>query len=418
MELTWLEGTDLEHLPAFATSLAIGLLIGLERERHPDAKAGLRTCALVALLGAGAAFLSERLGNAWILVTGLALVGAMIISAYAREERLPEPGTTTVAAVLVCYVLAAMVTYGYSRSAVMLAIVTVSLLYFKAELRGITQSLTRRDLISVLQFAVLTFIVLPILPDREYGPYGVLNPYQLWTIVVLIAGVSLAGYVALRLVGQRHGARLLGFLGGMVSSTATTLVYARHARDHAEIQRLAVVVIVLANIVVLVRLAVLAAAVAPQLLPQLLAVLGAGFVLGAASLVARRRDSPGGQSPVPDIKNPTELRIAFSFALVYAVVLVLSAWLNDVAGKTGLYAVALVSGLTDVDAITVSVLRLFNLGQLPAPQAVTAVVLAVLANIGFKLGIVLVVGGAALFRGCIGAMAAVAAGLVIALVLV
>jgi uncharacterized membrane protein (DUF4010 family) len=418
MELSWLEGTDLKRLGAFATSLAIGLLIGLERERHAEAKAGLRTCALVALFGAIAAFLSEQLGTPWLLIAGLVLVGAMIIGAYAREEHLPEPGTTTVAAVLVCYVLAAMVTYGYVRSAVMLAIVTVSLLYFKAELRGITQSLTRRDLNSMLQFAVLTFIVLPILPDREYGPYGVLNPYRLWTIVVLIAGVSLAGYVALRLVGQRHGGRLLGIFGGLVSSTATTLVYARHARSHPGILRLAAVVIVLANIVVLIRLAVVAAAVAPPVFSQLLPILGAGFVLGAATLLAWRwRGADGWDSPVPDIKNPTELRTALTFALIYAVMLVVSAWINDVAGTSGLYAVALVSGLTDVDAITVSVLRLFNLGQLEAADAATAIVLAALANIGFKLGMVLVAGGAALFRRCSAAMAAVAAGLLVALLL-
>ncbi|MGH8678894.1 MAG: MgtC/SapB family protein, partial [Burkholderiales bacterium] len=113
MELDWLRGTKLEYLPAFATSLAIGLLIGLERERHPGTKAGLRTFALVALFGSIASFLSERLETPWLLVAGLILIGTMIVSAYMKDEAHSEPGTTTVAALLLCYVLAAMVWYGF-----------------------------------------------------------------------------------------------------------------------------------------------------------------------------------------------------------------------------------------------------------------------------------------------------------------
>lgn len=416
MDLYWLEGTGLERLPAFATSLAIGLLIGLERERHPNAKAGLRTFALVALFGTLAAFLSDETGSAAILIVGLLVVGAMIVAAYARDEEQREPGTTTVIAVLVCYSLAVAVWFDYSTLAAMLAIVTTSLLYFKAELRGITEKLERRDLISILQFAVLMFIVLPILPNQDFGPYRALNPYQIWTIVVLISGVSLAGYIALRLVGLRYGAPLLGLFGGLVSSTATTLVYARHGREHEGMRDSAVTVIVLANIVLLVRLAVLTAFISPQMLHTLLPILGGGLLLGLASLLyLHLRHAPDGASPVPEIRNPTEIRTALTFGAVYAVVLLLAAWLSDIAGAAGLYAVALVSGLTDVDAITLSSLRLFNIGNLAGHQVATAVVLAILANTVFKLGLVLSVGGRPLFARCVGPMAAVAAGLGMAL---
>ena len=227
------EGTGLEQLMNFLTSLGIGLLIGLERERSPAAKAGLRTFALVAMFGTLAAFVSDRAASPWLLGAGLLAVGAMIIAAYLQHK--PDdgdPGTTTVAALLTCYGLGALVWFGFSTIAVMVAIVTTILLYFKAELHGITRSLTRRDLVSMLQFAVLSFIVLPILPDRNFGPYGALNPYQVWLMVVLISGVSLAGYLALRAIGERHGAPLLGLFGGLVSSTATTLVYARNGRDN------------------------------------------------------------------------------------------------------------------------------------------------------------------------------------------
>jgi uncharacterized membrane protein (DUF4010 family) len=416
VDFYWLQGTELERLPAFATSLAIGLLIGLERERHPGTKAGLRTFGLTALFAAVAALLSDETGSPAILIIGLLIISVMIVTANTRDPEQHDPGTTTVVALLLCYGLAVMTWFEYQTLAVMLAIVTTSLLYFKTELRGITEGLERRDLISILQFAVLMFIVLPILPDRDFDPYGALNPYQIWTMVVLISGVSLAGYVAVRLIGLRYGAPLLGLLGGLVSSTATTLIYARHARAQETLRGMAVMVIVLANLVLLVRLGALTAFVSPGLLGTLLPILGGGLLLGLASLAyMHARQERDDTAPIPKIKNPADLRIALTFGAVYAVVLLLSAWLSDLAGAAGLYAVALVAGLTDVDAITLSSLRLFGIGMVEAREVAIAVVLAIGANIVFKLGMVLIVGGRPLFARCAGSMAVVAVGLVLAL---
>lgn len=419
MNIDFLQERELEYLPRFITSLAIGLLIGLERERSPAAKAGLRTFALVALFGTVAAMLSEKTNSPWLLLGGLLVVGLMTIAAYfrARDES-ADPGTTTVAAIAVCYGLGAMIWYDYSTLAVMLAIVTTALLYFKTELRGISQNLSRRDLVSILQFAVLTFIILPVLPDRNYGPHNALNPHQIWLMVVLIVGVSLAGYVALRLVGQRYGAVLLGLLGGLVSSTATTLAYARHSRDSEGLTQLAVVVILLANLTVLIRLAVVSAVVSPSILPQLLPVLGSGLVLGLAA-AAYWWHKLGKQSDVlmPEISNPTEIRIAVGFGLLYAAVLFFTAWLSDIAGSGGLYTVALVSGLTDVDAITLSSLRLFELGKLQGAEAVTAITLGILSNIGFKLGLTFLIGGPLLAKRCAAGMVTAGASIALALLL-
>jgi uncharacterized membrane protein (DUF4010 family) len=190
-------------------------------------------------------------------------------------------------------------------------------------------------------------------------------------------------------------------LGGLVSSTATTTVYARHARSQDDMVALSVVVILLANLVVLVRMGVLMAVAAPRVLPALLPVLGGALGLGlAATLLRWRGIKPGGATPVPEVKNPTEIRTALAFGAAYAVVLVLAAALNDAFGAQGLYAVATVSGLTDVDAITLSSARLFQLGQLQAREVTVAVTIALLANLAFKLGIVLVVGGGRLARSC------------------
>lgn len=408
-ELLAAEG--LGAVPAFLTSLAIGLLVGVERERNPTAKAGLRTFALVALFGTLAALLSEHTDSALPLAAGLLLTGLGIIAAYRSAPEPTDPGTTTVVALLVVYALGAMAWYGERTVAVMLAVAVTALLYFKPELRGLLQRFERRDLLSVLQFAVLTFVVLPVLPDADFGPFGALNPYRIWLMVVLIAGISLAGYIALRLVGARHGAILLGFFGGLVSSTATTMVYSRHGREPRFV-RVAAFVILVANLVVMIRVATVTAVVEPGALPDVAVVLGAALAAGTLGLLgfwwrALRHEAA---LPVPEIANPTEVRAALTFGALYALVLLAAAWLSEVAGSRGLYLVAVVSGLTDVDALTLSTLRLFALDKVSSVQAATAIAIAVGANLAFKLGLVLALGGRALARQVMLPASLVAAG--------
>jgi len=417
--MDWLttESDFLAPLASFLTSLAIGLLIGVERERNPAAKAGLRTFALTALFGTLAALLGERADAAWMLAAGLALVGLGIVSAYHRAPSENDPGTTTIVALLIAYGLGAMCWYGERTLAVTLAIVVTALLYFKPELRGILDRFERRDLLSVLQFATLSFVILPILPDRSFGPHGAINPYQVWLLVVLVSGLSLAGYIALKFLGGPRSLALVGVFGGLVSSTATTLVYSRHARE-APAAGTAAGVILIANLVVLVRIAVMSAVVAPRVVPPLLAVLAPALLAGsAATLAFWRRLDPTSEAPVPQIGNPTELPTALGFGAVFAIVLFLAAWLSDLIGPNGIYALALVSGLTDVDAITLSALRLFGLETLAARQTVAAIALALVANIVFKFGLVLVIGGRVLARQVTLplAVAAVAGGIGLAL---
>src|SRR3970282_923776 len=243
------------------TSLAIGLLLGLQRERTPSAKAGLRTFALVALFGTASGLIADAAKSTWIIATSLVLVGLMIIAAYRHEGDRTEAdsGTTTVIAVLLCFGLGVMVWYDRIQLAVAVAIVATVLLHFKTELHGFSERLSPQDLASILPFAVLTSIVLPLLPDRGFGPYRVLNPYHIWLMVVLVSGVSLAGYLALHLVGPRKSLLLVGPLGGLWSSAATTLVYAREGRAQPALAPIGSVIIAIANLVVLARLAVISA---------------------------------------------------------------------------------------------------------------------------------------------------------------
>jgi len=317
-----------------------------------------------------------------------------------------------VVALLVCYALGAAVWYGHAALAVMLGITATVLLYFKRQLQDITKRLTHTDILSMLQFGVLSLVILPILPDRAFGPYDALNLRHIWWMVVLISGVSLAGYTALRLVGTRHGATLLGFFGGLVSSTATTMIFSRHARRSGALVHTAMLVVLLANMVILLRVGFVSFIVAPAIILPLLLVLGGGVVMGLLAVLWGWRQLNGhGELPMPEISNPTEIRAAVTFGALYALILILSAWLQDIAGSQGLYLLALISGLTDVDAITLSTLRLFSTAQIGVAQAVTTITLAVLSNLAFKMGLVVMIGGGALARRTLPGMIAIALGL-------
>ncbi len=401
------------QLEALALATAIGLLMGLERERRPAARAGVRTFGLTGLLGALSALLAQLLATPAIVVAGFVLVAVMIISANLRQaEPDDDPGTTSVIALLVCYSLGAMVWLGHGRLAVMAAVGSTMLLYYKSELRGVAARLTAQDWRSILQFSVLSLIVLPILPNQGFGPYEAINPYQVWLMVVLISGVSLAGYAALRLVGARYGAPLLGLLGGLVSSTATTMVFARHARENPAMAPTATLVILLANLIMVVRIFGIAWALSPPVVPLLVMGCGMATLFGGIVIALNWRQLAGQNAlPVPETRNPTELRAAIGFGLLYAGVLLCAAWLSDIAGRGGLYLLAFISGLTDVDAITLSTLHLLSVNKLEAPPAAVAILLAMIANLIFKSALAFTLSGGALGRRVVGGMLAVGAGI-------
>lgn len=405
---------------AFATALGIGLLVGMERERRPDSAAGLRTFALVAMLGCLCAMLGEKAGGPWMLAAGLLVIsGAMVASNFSARQEEQYRGFTSEAAIIVTYGLGAAVWFGYATLAVMLAITTTILLYFKAELRNLSERLTTRDINSILQFAVLSLVILPILPNQDFGPYNAINPRQVWWMVVLISGLALAGYMALRIIGARHGAAVLGIFGGLASSTATTMMFSRHAAAHGDLVRVSAIVILIANVMVMIRLGLVAAVVAPNLVTPIVIVFACGIVPGVATaLYGWRALGADGELPMPEVKNPTELRIALSFGLLYALVLLASAWLQDIAGDKGLFIVALASGLTDADASVLSTLRLFNLETIPGHQAVIAVTLALLANLVFKIGLVISIGGGKLARHALPGLLAIGIGMAAGLLLV
>jgi uncharacterized membrane protein (DUF4010 family) len=394
----------------FGTALLIGALVGTEREKRHAADVepgigGLRTFVLLALLGAIAGWLSHALRMPTLLVAVLAIVGAAVLAGYMLGTRTHPDAlgiTTESAAVTVC-LLGAMTTLGYRDLAVALSIVTAAVLAYKQPLHGLVARLDWDDLFAGLRLLIATFIVLPLLPDRPVDPWGALNPSSLWLLVLLISSLSLVGYVATRWLGPGRGIVLTGLTGGLVSSTAVTLSFARQSRERggASSPTLASGLLlawcvmfgrVIAEVVVVNR-ALAARVVIP------FAVMGAAAAIAAALSLWRGArtsgDATASAETVP-LRNPFSLTEASKFAAFFAAVLLLVKFVQLRFPGKGLYMVAGLAGMTDVDAITLSMAEYAKSGD--ARIAVGAIVIAALTNTAVKCGIVAMLGGAGLRR--------------------
>jgi len=405
-----MESTTLELFQRFGLAILLGALMGLERERSGARIAGMRTFPLICLLGAVCGFLSELSGSFWTVAAGFLGVVALTVTGNLLQARQrPDPGITTEVAILIAFGVGALVHYRQAYLAVAIALAATAILYFKPHLHAFSRKVEQRDLYAVFQFGLVTFIILPLLPDQDFGPFGALNPRHIWLMVVLISGISLAGYVVLKVVGKKWGGPVLGLLGGIVSSTATTLAFGRHARKDPDFSRTAAVVVILASTVVMVRVAVEVAVIHPALLRQLGLPLFGMLVAGLAAAVLVWSRARGEDAVVPDPRNPAELKVAFAVGFLYGLVLLAVSAAKHYFGSEGVFLVSLISGLTDVDAITLSSARLSSTGVLGPSQARTAIILAILANLAFKLVAVRVIGTAAIARWSAIGFAAIAA---------
>lgn len=384
-------------------ALGLGLLMGLQRQRADSQLAGIRTFALIALFGALMALTAPAFGP-WLVAAGLVVLALVLLAAnLIKLRRGGNPGMTTEIAVLLTYGLGAYLVVGHTEAAVAVGGVSVLLLYLKEPMHRAVGAMSERDVTAVMQFALVTMVVLPVLPNRAFGPYEVLNPFRIWLMVVLIVSINLAGFVAQKLTAAQTGALLGGVVGGLVSSTATTVSYARRSRGEGEAApsaaALATLVIMVASTIALLRVLVEVAVVAPRQFVHVGAPLGVllGWMLLLSALAWwRGRHIQAGK--VPEAENPAELKPALVFGAVFALVTLAVAFVKDRFGDAGLYPVALLSGLTDVDAITLSTASLAAQGRLETGVTARLVLLAVLANIAFKGGCALVLGSAALRR--------------------
>ena len=376
---------DNEILLSLAIALGLGLLIGLQRQWKESEIAGIRTFPIITLFGAFTALLAEPFGG-WIVAAGiLAVAGVLVIANIAKfRDGENDPGMTTEMAALAMFAIGAAVMLRHYVPAIVATGVLAVLLHWKPQLHSLIDKIGEKDIKAIFHLVLIALVILPVLPNETLGPYDVLNPRKIWWMVVLIVSISLTAYVAYKLIGARAGSVLGGVLGGLISSTATTVSYARQTKANPDASAMAAMVILIASTIVNGRVLFEVGVVAPGLLgiaaPPMLIMLGWMTVLCVVTFFFAGRQAA--ENPTDD--NPAQLKAAIVFAALYAVILLAVAAVKTHFGQRALYGLAVISGLTDVDAITLSTAEMFNKERLEAATAWRVILIATLSNLVFK----------------------------------
>ncbi|EMI51833.1 MgtC/SapB family protein [Rhodopirellula sallentina] len=375
----------METYLALATSLGLGLLVGLQREWKVSEIAGIRTFPLITIFGTLCTMVGDE-QRGWMCASGLLATTGLLMMANVAKFRAGQfdAGMTTEIAALLMFAVGCASGIGRNGPAIVTAGVAAVLLHWKRPLHGFVGAMTDKDLRSVMNLALIGLVILPVLPDQTYGPYGVLNPYDIWRMVVLIVGISMIAYVAYKLLGAKVGAILGGVLGGLISSTATTVSYARQTKDAPEISGMAALVILIASAIVNFRVLVEIGIVAPELLNVAAYPISAMLILMAIECLVLYVPLRQMESQPADHDNPAQLKPAIVFGVLYALVLFLVAAAKEMFGDSALYWVAGISGLTDMDAITLSTAKMFNDNRVDAGTAWRVILVATLSNLFFK----------------------------------
>lgn len=382
---------------SLAISLLLGGLVGLQRQHVDSPLGGVRTFPLVTIFGTLCAILAGTHGG-WTIASGLLATVAVIVLGSRQVRTESDRGITSEVAMLVMFAVGALCVSGPIIIAVAIGGGVAVLLQFKPQLHGIVTKLGDTDIKAIMQFVLITFIVLPVLPNETYDPFDVLNPHEIWLMVVLVVGIGLGGYISYKFLGHRAGVILSGLLGGIISSTATTASYSRRTVQQPALVPTAATVICLATSVSFVRILVEVAVVSRTLIPAVAPVLIGLMVVSLlfAILFGFRGGRPS--ETMPSQGNPSELKSAILFGVLYGVVMISVAASKEHLPHSALYAIAALSGLADLDAITLSTARLVEAERLSADSAWRSILIAGLSNLVFKSGLVLALGDRKLFR--------------------
>jgi uncharacterized membrane protein (DUF4010 family) len=397
-----------------AVALAIGLLIGLERgwqlreEAEGERTAGLRTFALTGLLGGICGALSSLSGPLVLAAALLSFAAAFTLFSWLEASSDNDFSVTGVVAALLTFVLGAYAVLGYQTVAVAAAVAMAILLALKKPLHTWLRQLSWLEIRAVLILLAMSFLLLPLLPNRAIDPWGALNPAEIWLLAILIAGVSFVGYAAVRVMGDKAGIAAAAVAGGVTSSTATTLSFARLGQEHPQAASLLAGGILIAGVTMMARVVAIAGALNPSLIGGVGPPAAAGaavLAIGSAMLLRRHGESKVGRS-ILALRNPFELATVLKLAGLIAVVMLLAKVLSASAGARGLYLLAAVSGLADVDALTLSMSRLAG-SQIAIVDATRAIVLAIAVNTAVKAAMAAYLGGRRM-GATVGAVSAVA----------
>lgn len=401
----------MELVKSLGTALALGLLVGLQREWVQNRVAGIRTFALLTLWGALCGLLGLAFGS-WVVAAGLLALAGLVVVGTVAEQRSGESdsGLTTEMAMLVMFGVGLIAMLGQRLVAVIVAGTVMVLLQSKKPLHRMVRLIGEEDLREIARLVLAGLVILPVLPNRGMGYLGVLNPFAIWLMVVLIIGISLAAYLAGKYLGGGRGVAVSGILGGLISSTATTASLARRSGAPGVSGLTLAAIAMIASSIVFVRVPAEVVLAAPghwrEMLPPLLAMMvWFGLVAAVVYHLARKKGgATGGEQP------PSELKSAVLFGLLYAVVLVIVAAARQHFGHSGLYVAAILSGLTDVDAITLSTSQLVATANLEPETGWRMILLGGMANVVFKMGLVAVLGARGFIRPALAGLASALAG--------
>jgi uncharacterized membrane protein (DUF4010 family) len=412
--------SELENFKLLGVALAIGLLIGLERgwrarDRVEGMRvAGLRTYGLIGLLGGLSGILAQQ-GNAFLMgfvFLGLTLV---LLVAYSKSiDKFEDVSITSLIASLITFTLGALTVFNHITLASASAVVITSLLSFKPLLHGWLKKLEQHELNATLELLLISVVILPTLPNQGYGPWAAFNPYHIWWMVVLIAGISYLGYFAIKIGGNQHGPVLTGALGGLVSSTAVTLNLSKLSTQYPNMENVLAAGILTACATLFARTLLITWVMNPVLCQTLLPaflVMSLVTYLIAFLLWKNARDFRTHEELA--LKNPFQLGMALKFAAFLVLIMLLSKLLKDYFGDTGSYFLAAISGIADADPIIISMSQMSKQG-LDVGVAAKAILIAVSVNSGIKSIFSAVIGNRALgFRVGGTLLGAVSAGLLI-----
>jgi uncharacterized membrane protein (DUF4010 family) len=379
------------------------VLLGLERERvkKPTGFAGVRTIGLIALTGGVAAFLDEVLERPSLAFAVFVAVAALVIASYALTARQGEFGITTEMSAVLAFLLGFLCVSGHVLTAAGLAVASGAVLALKDWLHRFADTIEPADVEATLKFAIVSIIILPLVPNRDFGPppLDVINPYKIWLMVVLISGLNFASYLLVKIVGAEHGIGLTGLLGGLVSSTAVTLGFAQRSREEpAQVTPLGLGILV-AWTVMFARVIVLVAAIHRGLIvPVAIAMAAFGVPSLAICWILWRRERSAQTATVKAGENPFELGTAIRFGLIFGAITFAARAAQVYFGDKGLYLAGAIAGLTDVDAISLSMAQLARTDAGATVAAIRTIVIAVASNTVFKAGMVAFLGAPGLRR--------------------
>jgi uncharacterized membrane protein (DUF4010 family) len=398
--------TESDLFLRYGISLAIGILVGMQREfasggDDREQPAGVRTFGLIALLGCGAAHVTQWLNSAIPLGAAMILLASLLTGMYLMDVQRGKPGLTTEIAAAVTFLAGVLALEGHMRLAGALGVVTTTILSLKLELHTLARKMTKEDVFATLKFAMLGVVILPLLPNRSYlqPPFDLINPFKIGFFVVLMLGVQFVGYILAKLLGARRGIGMMGLVGGLVSSTAVTLSFTQRSRNEPAHSGSLSLAILASWCVMLARTLGVVFALNPEVLLMAWAPLTAALVAGLGFclfLLLRPRQAAEAEAGL--FENPFELGPALRFGLLFVVILVASRWAQTAFGNLGMYLSSFMAGLLDVDAISFTMSRMASQGGVDAATAANAVLLAALANTLLKGGMSIALGSPSLRR--------------------